>query len=109
MAGKHAKRQSAFGHSAGAARGHAVRGGLCGGELRAVLGAGRGLWPPTTSKKKISPAAVRRRILPETGVGVGVGVGDGSGTHSSPLAWKTPWTEEPGGPQSMGSHRVGHD
>ena len=30
-------------------------------------------------------------------------------THSSILAWKTPWTEEPGGLQSMGSHRVGHD
>ena len=30
-------------------------------------------------------------------------------THSSTLAWKTPWTEEPGGLQSMGSQRVGHD
>ena len=30
-------------------------------------------------------------------------------THSSILAWKTPWTEEPGGLQSMGSLRVGHD
>ena len=30
-------------------------------------------------------------------------------THSSILAWKTPWTEEPGRLQSMGSHRVGHD
>ena len=29
--------------------------------------------------------------------------------HSSTLAWKTPWTEEPGGLVSMGSHRVGHD
>ena len=29
--------------------------------------------------------------------------------HSSPLAWKTPWTEEPGRLQSMGSPRVGHD
>ena len=29
--------------------------------------------------------------------------------HSSTLAWKTPWTEEPGGLQSMGSLRVGHD
>ena len=28
--------------------------------------------------------------------------------HSSTLAWKTPWTEEPGGLQSMGWHRVGH-
>ena len=30
-------------------------------------------------------------------------------THSSSLAWEIPWTEEPGGLQSMGSHRVGHD
>ena len=29
--------------------------------------------------------------------------------HSSTLAWKIPWMEEPGGPQSMGSPRVGHD
>ena len=28
--------------------------------------------------------------------------------HSSTLAWKIPWTEEPGGLLSMGSHRVGH-
>ena len=30
-------------------------------------------------------------------------------THSSTLAWKIPWMEEPGGLQSMGSHRVGHN
>ena len=30
-------------------------------------------------------------------------------THSSILAWRIPWTEEPGGPQSIGSQRVGHD
>ena len=30
-------------------------------------------------------------------------------THSSILAWKIPWTEEPVGLQSMGSQRVGHD
>ena len=29
--------------------------------------------------------------------------------HSSTLAWKTPWTKEPGRLQSMGSLRVGHD
>ena len=29
--------------------------------------------------------------------------------HSSTLAWKIPWVEEPGGLQSMGSLRVGHD
>ena len=30
-------------------------------------------------------------------------------THSSTLAWKIPWTEEPGRLQSLGSQRVGHD
>ena len=31
----------------------------------------------------------------------------GMATHSSILAWRIPWTEEPGGPQSIGSQRVG--
>ena len=30
-------------------------------------------------------------------------------THSSILAWRIPWTEKPGGLQSMGSQRVGHN
>ena len=30
-------------------------------------------------------------------------------THSSILSWRIPWTEEPGGLQSMGLQRVGHD
>ena len=30
-------------------------------------------------------------------------------THSSIFAWRIPWTEEPGGLQSMDSQRVGHD
>ena len=30
-------------------------------------------------------------------------------THSSILAWRIPWTEEAGGPQSVGLQRVGHD
>ena len=30
-------------------------------------------------------------------------------THSSILAWRIPWPEEPGGLQSMGSQRIGHD
>ena len=30
-------------------------------------------------------------------------------THSSVLAWRIPWTEEPGGLQSIGLQRVGHD
>ena len=33
----------------------------------------------------------------------------GMANHSSILAWRIPWTEEPGGLQSMGSQRVRHD
>ena len=34
---------------------------------------------------------------------------EGTAMHSSILAWRIPWTEEPGGLQSMGLQRVGHD
>ena len=34
---------------------------------------------------------------------------EGMAIHSSILAWKIPWAEEPGGLESMGSQRVGHD
>ena len=34
---------------------------------------------------------------------------EGMATHSSILAWRIPWTEEPGGLQSMELQRVGHD
>ena len=30
-------------------------------------------------------------------------------THSGSLAWEIPWTEEPGGPQAMGSQGAGHN
>ena len=33
----------------------------------------------------------------------------GMATHSIILSWRIPWTEEPGGLQSIGSQRVGHD
>ena len=33
----------------------------------------------------------------------------GMATHSSILAWRIPWTEEPDGLQSMGSKRIRHD
>ena len=34
---------------------------------------------------------------------------EGTATHSSVLAWRIPWTEEPGGLQSMGFQRVRQD
>ena len=41
--------------------------------------------------------------------GSGGSPGVGNATHSGILAWKIPWTEEPGGLQSMGAQRVGHN
>ena len=41
--------------------------------------------------------------------GSGRSPGEGMATHSSCLAWRIPWTEKPGGLQSMGSQRVRHD
>ena len=41
--------------------------------------------------------------------GSGRSPGGGHATHSSSLAWRIPWTEEPGGLQSMRLQRVGHD
>ena len=41
--------------------------------------------------------------------GLGRSPGGGMATHSSILAWRIPWTEEPDGLQSMGSQRAGHD
>ena len=40
--------------------------------------------------------------------GLGRSLEKGIVTRSSILAWRIPWTEEPGGLQSMGLHRVGH-
>ena len=34
---------------------------------------------------------------------------EGMATHSSILAWKIPWTQEPGGPQPIGLQRIGFD
>ena len=45
-------------------------------------------------------------LIPPLGFLIG---GEGNGTHSSTLAWKIPWAEEPGGLQSMGLLRVRHD
>ena len=46
----------------------------------------------------------------DSGLIPGLGIpGEGMATHSSTLAWKIPWTEEPGRLQSMGLQRVGQD
>ena len=41
--------------------------------------------------------------------GLGRSLGEGNGTHFSILAWRSPWTEEPGGLQSMELQRVRRD
>ena len=41
--------------------------------------------------------------------GSGRSAGGGKATHCSILAWRIPRTEEPGGLQTIGSHRVGHN
>ena len=53
----------------------------------------------------------KERDIREMGLipGSGRSPGEGHGTHSSVLAWRIPWPEEPGRLQSMGSERVRHD
>ena len=41
--------------------------------------------------------------------GLGRSPGEGDGTHSSILAWRIPWTEQPVGIQSIGLQRMGHN
>ena len=41
--------------------------------------------------------------------GAGSPLEKGMATHTSILSWRTSWTEEPGGLQSMGLQRIGHD
>ena len=56
-----------------------------------------------------SKASVYNAGDPDSVRGSGRSPGEGKATHSSTLAWKMPWTEEPGGLQSMGSQKVRHD
>ena len=41
--------------------------------------------------------------------GPGRSPGEGMATHSSVLAWRIPWAEEPGRLRTIGSHKVGHN
>ena len=52
------------------------------------------------------PAILETQVL---SLGLGDSLEKEMATHSSILAWDSPWTEEPGGLQSMGLQRVGHD
>ena len=55
---------------------------------------------------KYPPAIQETRVL---SLGLEDSLEEGMATNSSVLAWRIPWTEEPGGLQSMASLRVGHD
>ena len=55
---------------------------------------------------KNMPARQETRVLP---LGKEDRLEQGMAIHSSILTWRIPWTEEPGGLQSMGSQRVRHD
>ena len=66
----------------------------------------------------LDPVALVVKNLPENAgdtrdlvsiLGLGRSLEQEMATYSSILGWKIPWTEEPGGLQSMGSHRIGHN
>ena len=58
----------------------------------------------------VKNAPANAEDMRDTGSIPGFGRSSGGGYgHSSILAWRIPWTEEAGGPQSMGSERVEHD
>ena len=59
-----------------------------------------------TQTVKNLPAMQETKVLP---LGQEDPLEKGMATHSSILAWRIPWTEEPSGPQSMGSQRVRHN
>ena len=52
------------------------------------------------------PPVQKTQVRP---LGWGDALEEGMATHSSILAWRIPWTEEPAGLQSMGSQRARHD
>ena len=61
---------------------------------------------PNSSAVKSLPAKQETQIR---SLGTENPLGKGMATHSSILAWRIPWAEEPGGLPSIGSQRVGHD
>ena len=59
----------------------------------------------------VKNSPVNAGVIIDTGLiaGLGRSPGEGHATHSSFLAWRIPWTEDPGRLQSTGLHRVEHD
>ena len=61
------------------------------------------------SEVKNPPVIEETQEMPVQSMGLEDPLEEGRSTHSSTLAWRTLWTEEPGGLQSAGSQRVRHD
>ena len=64
---------------------------------------------PHSSVVKNLPAMKERKEMPVQSLGQENPLEEGMATHSGILALKLPWTEAPGGLQSIGSQRAGHD
>ena len=62
-----------------------------------------------SNREENEPQIWKRSMSERKGKLLLASYGEGNGTHSSALAWRIPWTEEPGGLQSMGSLRVRRD
>ena len=62
-------------------------------------------FPDGSVMKNLPASAGEASLTP----GLGRSPGKEMATHSIIFAWRTPWTEEPGRLQSMGSQRAGHD
>ena len=82
--------------------------------LRVTLGGrGGGGWRGSLDKEGLpsgaSPAALRPECGAELSEASPAGAEKAMAPHSSTLAWKIPWMEEPGRLQSMGSLRVGYN
>ena len=60
------------------------------------------LWASLVAQTVSHPPAMQETLVPED-------PWKGMATHSSILAWRIPWTEEPGGLQCLGLQRIGHD
>ena len=64
---------------------------------------------PNSSVIKNPPAVQEMQETWVRSLGCDDPLEEGTATHSSVLAWEIPWTEEPGGLQSMGLQRAGHN
>ena len=68
------------------------------------------MWASQVAQWVTNPPAMQEtQEMPVRSLGREDPLEEGMVTHSSILAWRTPWTEEPGGLQSIESQRVGYD